>query len=62
MRALRAGDLESGEATAPSPMQQVYLFSLTAASGEFKPCRQKEPCAVYNPGYPWRGEATSANP
>lgn len=37
MRASRTGVVEISEATASSPTQQVYLFSLTAASGEPNP-------------------------
>ena len=46
MRTSRTGVLESSGATTPSPTPQVCPFSLTAASGEPKPSRQKQSSAM----------------
>lgn len=55
LRASRTGALEISEATASSPTLQVYLFSLTTASGEPNLSHQKQPSSAHSPGYPCKG-------
>lgn len=55
LRASRTGLPEISEATASSPMLQVYLFPLTTASGEPNLSHQKHPSSVHIPDYPCKG-------
>lgn len=55
LRASRTGLPEISEATASSPILQVYLFSLTTASGEPNLSHQKQPSSMHIPDYPCKG-------